>query len=162
MTAPLDVLIVGAGPGGLAAAIRLHQLLAEAGSDASVAVIDKAPRPGYHCLSGAAFEAECLDELIPGWRDDRRFMEHVLPRGFVKIRHYGLLANRHRAEKLERCHRLLLPRAAAGGLDRTEPARMVELTVDPASLPHCPQCGGCRVLRTVLLPNFAPCAEDSS
>ena len=77
--APLDVLIVGAGPGGLAAAIRLKQLLTASGSAASVAVLDKSPRPGYHCLSGAAFEAECLDELIPGWRDDRRFMEHVHP-----------------------------------------------------------------------------------
>ena len=77
--APLDVLIVGAGPGGLAAAIRLKQLLSASGSAASVAVLDKSPRPGYHCLSGAAFEAECLDELIPGWRDDRRFMEHVHP-----------------------------------------------------------------------------------
>ena len=79
MNAPLDVLIVGAGPAGLATAIRLRQLLAESGSDASVAVIDKSPRPGYHSLSGAAFEADCLDELAPGWRDDRRFMEHVHP-----------------------------------------------------------------------------------
>ncbi len=79
MNAPLDVLIVGAGTAGLATAIRLKQLLAESGSDASVAVIDKSPRPGYHSLSGAAFEADCLDELVPGWRDDRRFMEHVHP-----------------------------------------------------------------------------------
>ena len=78
MTAPLDVLVVGGGPAGLATAIRLKQQLAAAGRDASVAVIDKAPRPGYHALSGAAFEADCLDELVPGWRDDRRFMEHVV------------------------------------------------------------------------------------
>src|SRR5262249_30236781 len=43
----------------------------------------------------------------------RRFLQHVLPRGFVKIRHYGLLANRGRADKLERCRRLLLPQAIA-------------------------------------------------
>ncbi len=79
MTAPLDVLVVGGGPAGLATAIRLRQQLAEAGREASVAVIDKAPRPGYHALSGAAFEPACLDELVPGWRDDRRFMEHVFP-----------------------------------------------------------------------------------
>ncbi len=79
MNAPIDVLVVGAGPAGLAAAIRLRQLLAAASSDASVVVIDKSPRPGYHCLSGAAFEPACLDELVPGWRDDRRFMEHVIP-----------------------------------------------------------------------------------
>jgi len=79
MTAPLDVLVVGGGPAGLATAIRLKQQLAAAAQEASVAVIDKAPRPGHHALSGAAFEADCLDELVPGWRDDRRFMEHVVP-----------------------------------------------------------------------------------
>lgn len=79
MTAPIDVLVVGGGPAGLATAIRLKQQLAAASRDASVAVIDKAPRPGYHALSGAAFEPACLDELVPGWRDDRRFMEHVVP-----------------------------------------------------------------------------------
>ena len=42
-------------------------------------MIDKAPRPGYHALSGAAFEPACLDELLPEWRNDRRFMEHVVP-----------------------------------------------------------------------------------
>ncbi|HSW42063.1 MAG TPA: electron-transfer flavoprotein:ubiquinone oxidoreductase [Patescibacteria group bacterium] len=79
MTEPLDVLVVGGGPAGLATAIRLKQQLAATGRDASVAVIDKSPHPGYHALSGAAFEAACLDELVPGWRDDRRFMEHVVP-----------------------------------------------------------------------------------
>lgn len=79
MTAPLDVLVVGAGPAGLATAIRLRQRLAESSREASIAVIDKAPGPGYHTLSGAAFEPACLDELVPGWRDDRRFMEHVMP-----------------------------------------------------------------------------------
>lgn len=79
MTAPLDVLVVGGGPAGLATAIRLKQQLAAASQEATVAVIDKAPRPGYHALSGAAFEAACLDELVPGWRDDRRFMENVFP-----------------------------------------------------------------------------------
>jgi len=79
MTTPLDVLVVGGGPAGLATAIRLKQQLTAASQEATVAVIDKAPRPGYHALSGAAFEADCLDELVPGWRDDRRFMEHVVP-----------------------------------------------------------------------------------
>ncbi len=79
MNAPIDVLIVGAGTAGLAAATRLKQQLATTAPNASVVVIDKAPRPGYHSLSGAAFEPAALDELVPEWRDDRRFMEHVTP-----------------------------------------------------------------------------------
>jgi len=79
MSAPVDILVVGGGPAGLAAAIRARQQLAAASREASVVVVDKAPRPGYHCLSGAAFEPAALDELLPGWRDDRRFMEHVVP-----------------------------------------------------------------------------------
>jgi electron-transferring-flavoprotein dehydrogenase len=92
MTAPLDVLVVGGGPAGLATAIRLKQQLATAGRDASVAVIDKSPHPGYHALSGAAFEPACLDELVPAWRDDRRFMEHVIP--VERDEMYFLLAGR--------------------------------------------------------------------
>ena len=79
MSAPIDVLIVGGGPAGLAAAIHLKQRLAATSASVSVAVVDKSPRPGHHCLSGAAFEPAVLDEVVPGWRDDRRFMEHVSP-----------------------------------------------------------------------------------
>jgi electron-transferring-flavoprotein dehydrogenase len=77
MTAPIDVLVVGAGTAGLATAIHLKKQLTVASREASVVVIEKAPRPGYHCLSGAAFEPACLDELVPDWRDDRKLMEHV-------------------------------------------------------------------------------------
>lgn len=62
-----DVLIVGAGPAGLAAAIRLKQN----NKDLNVLVIDKASGPGMHSLSGAVFEASCLDELVPGWRGEQ-------------------------------------------------------------------------------------------
>ena len=65
----INVLIVGAGPAGLAAALRLKQRLNKAGRDESVVVLEKASRLGYHTLSGAVFEADCLDELTPGWRE---------------------------------------------------------------------------------------------
>jgi electron-transferring-flavoprotein dehydrogenase len=79
---PIDVLIVGGGPGGLAAAIRLRQRLDQEGREASVVVIDKAPGPGYHNLSGAAFEPACLEELLPGWQDKRSLLtDHFFPVG---------------------------------------------------------------------------------
>ena len=64
-----DVVIVGAGPSGLAAAIRLKQLAAAAGSELAVCVIEKGSEVGAHILSGAVFEPRALDELIPDWRE---------------------------------------------------------------------------------------------
>lgn len=66
---PFDVVIVGAGPAGLAAAIRLKQRAAAAGSELSVCVIEKGSEVGAHILAGAVFEPRALDELIPDWRD---------------------------------------------------------------------------------------------
>ena len=80
----------------------------------------------------------------------RRFLVHVLPRGFVKIRHYGLLANRRREERLALCRRLLLPLAVSGGASDSEIAAKTANTSDgavaPTSPPHCPKCGGCRLV----------------
>ena len=64
-----DVLIVGAGPAGLAAAIRLAQRAREAGRELSVCVLEKAPEPGAHTLSGAVMDPRGLDALLPGWRE---------------------------------------------------------------------------------------------
>lgn len=64
-----DVVIVGAGPSGLAAAIRLKQLCAEHGGDFSVCVIEKGSEVGAHILSGAVLEPRALNELIPDWQE---------------------------------------------------------------------------------------------
>ena len=66
---PYDVVIVGAGPAGLSAAIRLKQLAAEKGSEISVCVLEKGSEVGAHILSGAVVDPKGLDELIPDWRD---------------------------------------------------------------------------------------------
>ncbi|MFV8836020.1 electron transfer flavoprotein-ubiquinone oxidoreductase [Aquisalimonas sp.] len=65
-----DVLIVGAGPAGLSAAIRLRQLAEEAGKDDfAVCVVEKGSEVGAHILSGAVIEPRALNELIPDWKD---------------------------------------------------------------------------------------------
>ncbi len=63
-----DVVIVGAGPSGLAAAIRLKQLASQASKDISVCVVEKGAEVGAHILSGAVFEPRALEELFPEWR----------------------------------------------------------------------------------------------
>ncbi len=63
-----DVVIVGAGPAGLAAAIRLKQKAVEAGTEVSVAVLEKGSEVGAHILSGAVIDPKGLDELIPDWK----------------------------------------------------------------------------------------------
>ena len=63
-----DVVIVGGGPSGLAAAIRLQQLATEAGQELMVCVVEKGSEIGAHILSGAVFEPRALDELLPDWQ----------------------------------------------------------------------------------------------
>jgi electron-transferring-flavoprotein dehydrogenase len=64
-----DVVIVGAGPAGLAAAIRLKQLAAEKDGDISVCVLEKGSEVGAHILSGAVVDPRALEELLPNWRE---------------------------------------------------------------------------------------------
>lgn len=66
-----DVVIVGAGPAGLSAAIRLKQLAAEKQFEVSVTIVEKGSEVGAHILSGAVFETLVLDELIPKWKEKK-------------------------------------------------------------------------------------------
>jgi hypothetical protein len=76
----------------------------------------------------------------------RRFLQHILPRGFVRVRHYGLLANRGRAEKLELCRRLLR---------QAQRQQRLQAVVEPAEQhgPRtCPACGAAALEVVELLP----------
>ena len=64
-----DVVIVGAGPCRLSAAIRLKQLAEKAGTEVSVCVLEKGSEVGAHILSGAVIDPVALNELIPDWKE---------------------------------------------------------------------------------------------
>src|SRR6185312_9624328 len=63
-----DVVVVGGGPSGLSAAIRLKQLASEHGHEVSVCIVEKGSEVGAHILSGAVLEPRALNELIPDWQ----------------------------------------------------------------------------------------------
>lgn len=82
---------------------------------------------------------------LPGAAFVRRFLQHVLPRGFVKVRHFGLWGNRRRQSNLECCRRLLGIIAVAKALSAT--------TVEPASWARrCPECGSAMLVVLAELP----------
>jgi electron-transferring-flavoprotein dehydrogenase len=96
----MDVLFVGAGPSSLAGAIKLKQLLNEHQRHESVVVIEKADKLGQHNLSGAVFEAQVLDELVPGWREQKdSFITETLGNG-VKVDETVFLLGNKTALKL--------------------------------------------------------------
>ena len=80
-----DVVIVGAGPAGLAAAIRLKQLNA----DTTVVVVEKGSEVGAHILSGAVIDPSGLDKLLPDWRKDKPLKTQVTSDRFYFLGHSG-------------------------------------------------------------------------
>jgi len=94
----------------------------------------------------------------------RRFVQHVLPKGFVKIRHYGLLANRRREQRLEQCRRLLLTVTVAAVLATAAPAESDATTaIEPTRVRCCPNCGSMRLLMIEVPKGGAtPAARDTS
>jgi hypothetical protein len=87
----------------------------------------------------------------------RRFVQHVLPKGFVKVRHYGLLANAQREARLALCRRLLLVATVAAALP---PPAAVPL--EPAQPRCCPKCGGSRLVYHELDPIRAGSARRAA
>src|SRR3954447_397362 len=85
-----DVVIVGAGPAGLAAAIRLKQLAAAAGRELSVCILEKGSEVGAHILSGAVVDPRALDELLPDWRE----LDSPLTVPVTKNEHWVLTARK--------------------------------------------------------------------
>jgi Putative transposase len=82
----------------------------------------------------------------------RRLLLHILPTGLMRIRHYGILANRHRHEKLALCRRLLGP-TTAGEPESSEEAK--EVRDNPSSITPtrvCPVCGAGRMIVIKELP----------
>jgi len=75
-----DVVIVGGGPAGLSAAIRLKQLAAETGHDLTVALLEKGSEVGAHILSGAVIDPRGLSELFPDWKERGAPLETAVTR----------------------------------------------------------------------------------
>ena len=80
----------------------------------------------------------------------RRFVQHVLPRAFVKVRHYGLLANGQRQARLSVCRRLLLVATVAAAVPNAE-----TVPIEPAQPRCCPECGSTRLSYRELVPALA-------
>ena len=74
-----DVVIVGAGPSGLSAAIKLRQLSIENKIDISICIVEKGSEVGAHILSGNVIDPKALNELIPNWKEKGAPLKLKLP-----------------------------------------------------------------------------------
>jgi len=84
----------------------------------------------------------------------RRFLIHTLPAGFQRIRHYGFLANCHRADKLEYCRSLLMAGAAGLLPQPSQCAQMKEAITEQQDIHRCPRCGIGSMIRVAVLPCY--------
>ena len=96
----------------------------------------------------------------------RRFCQHILPRGFTKLRHYGLLANRSRSQRLEKARAALgvaIPVPTNTTLPLNQPV-LPEQSAQPTEFRRCPYCGGVRlrVVQILRPPNWRQPGGDSS
>jgi hypothetical protein len=89
----------------------------------------------------------------------RRFLMHVLPPGFVRIRHYGFLGNRHRQAKLELCRRLLGVESGPAAITTGEPSETDHCDAEHDKPVICPACGNGRML---IIETFHPEAKAAS
>jgi len=129
-TMSYDVVIVGAGPSGLAAAVRLKQIAQQHRRAMSVCVLEKGAEVGAHILSGAVMDPRALDELIPDWR------ERDAPAAATVAEEYFMLLSERRAWRIP--HYLLPPAmhnrdnliVSLGDLCRWLGARAEELGVE--------------------------------
>jgi flavin-dependent dehydrogenase len=136
-----DVVIVGGGPAGLSAAIRLKQLAAKAGTEVSVAVLEKGSEVGAHILSGAVIDPKGLAELFPNWKEEGRAARdagHQGPLPAPGSAGRAVAADvRHAAadEQSRQLHRLARQRLSLAG--RPRPRRWASRSIRALPPPKC-------------------------
>ena len=90
---------------------------------------------------------------LPATEFLRRFLLHVVPKGFMRIRHYGITANRRRQQKLARCREFLGTATSAPAAATALPADADTAAVTPQDItPRCPQCGAPLRISEILPP----------